>query len=126
MSHAQIKTIAAKAPTTMEELADCGLPENVQKNYGERIVKNISTYIEMENLQSFIENRPKKKSKADLVVVAKASTAKAPNVIDVLDDSGDEFQDDGIDFSSIPLACSQPNTRHASNLKSSKKSSYFN
>jgi hypothetical protein len=129
MSHQQVKVIAAQAPTTIEELGECGLPENVQKNYGERLLKNINTYIEMEKLESYLEARPKKKPKSDSLSVA---AEKAVHVINILDDSGDEFNDDGIDYSAIPLPSSQPSPdlkadRTKSKLKSSKKtsSSYF-
>eukprot|EP00804_Cyclotella_cryptica_P004283 CCRYP_013482-RD/>CCRYP_013482-RD protein AED:0.03 eAED:0.03 QI:147/1/1/1/1/1/5/481/1228 len=129
MSHQQVKVIAAQAPTTMEELGECGLPENVQKNYGERLLKNINTYIEMEKLDNYLEARPKKKTKSDSSNVA---AAKAVDVINIPDDSGDEFNDDGIDYSAIPLPDSQPDPnlttdKPKSKLKSSKKtsSSYF-
>jgi hypothetical protein len=52
MNHQQIKTVAAKVPTTMDELATCGLPENVLQTYGERLLKNVNAYIESNNLQS--------------------------------------------------------------------------
>lgn len=130
MSHQQIKEVAAEAPTTMDELSGCGLPENIQKMYGERLVKNVKTYIEINNLQSYLDNRPKKKPKPDQVPVVVAAT-KAPNVIDVID-SGDEFEDDGIDFAAIEMPGSQSkaatesdsNGRAKTKLKSSN-SSYF-
>lgn len=133
MSHHQVKDIAAEAPTTMEELAHCGLPMNIQKTYGERLIKNVTTYIEMHNLQSYLDNRPKKKLKSDQVstVAAAAASAVAPDIIDVID-SGDEFENDDIDFSAIEMpvssnaaASSNPNTNAKSELKSSKSSSYF-
>jgi hypothetical protein len=133
MSHQQMKAIASEAPTTMDELAGCGLPENVQKTYGERLLKNVNAYIDSENLQSSLANRPKKKSKADSIpVAASAAGAAKPSVIDI-DDSGDEFGDDGIDFSAIELPSSEnPGTsitldenKSISKLKSSKSSSYF-
>jgi hypothetical protein len=52
MNHEQIKTVAAKVPTTMDELATCGLPENVLQTYGERLLRNVNAYIESNNLQS--------------------------------------------------------------------------
>jgi hypothetical protein len=130
MSFQQIKAIASEAPTTMGELAECGLPENVQKAYGERLLKNVNAYIESEGLQSYLANRQKKKPKSDLLPTAAA--AAKPSVIDI-DDSGDEFADDGIDFSSIELPSSSENAGTSSNLKENKsvsklkssKSSYF-
>ena len=109
MSFQQIKAIAAEAPTTIEELTECGLPVNIVKDYGERLLKNINTYIESNDLKRYIESRPKKKPKSNQLAVAAA--AKAPSVINVLDDSEDEFDDDGIDFSAIPL----PNQQNATN-----------
>ena len=123
MSHKQIKTLAEEAPTNMEELAECDIPENVRKSYGERILKNINVYIETNKLQKYLENRPKKKPKSDSVQVT-----TAPEVVNVLEDSGDEFQDDGIDFSAIPLPGGQVDMKTdepKSKLKSSKSSSYF-
>ena len=114
MSHQHVKSIAYHAPTTVEELEECGLPENVKKDYGDRLLKNINTYIEMEKLQSYLASRPKKKHKSGSVPVAAA--AKAADVIDI-QDSEDEFDDDGIDFSAIPLPSSQPSNV---NLKSDK------
>jgi hypothetical protein len=124
MNHQQLKTIAANLPTTMDELATCELPENVVKTYGERLLRNVNAYIESNNLQSYLENRPKKKP----CPVPAAAAAKAPDVINVLDDSGDEFGDDGIDYSAIPLPSSQPNASAsnntgASNFKSNTNSS---
>lgn len=128
MSFQQMKAIAAESPTTIEELAECGLPENIVKDYGERLLKNINAYIGSNNLRSYIDSRPKKKPKFNQVAVAAA--VKAPDVINVLDDSGDEFDDDGIDFSSIPLPTTNDSAKTAetsSKLKSSNKtsSSYF-
>ena len=97
------------------------------KDYGERLLKNINAYIESSNLRSYIDSRPKKKPKFNQVAVAAA--VKAPDVINVLDDSGDEFDDDGIDFSSIPLPTNDnmKKAETSSKLKSSNKtsSSYF-
>ena len=63
MSPNQIKYIAAEVPTTAEDLAGCGLPENVVNAYGERLLKSINEFIETNNLQDCIDNHPKKKSK---------------------------------------------------------------
>ena len=61
----QAKEIAAKAPTNKEELAECMLPENFQKEYGDRLLKNINAFIQQENLQKCIEDRQAKKRKKD-------------------------------------------------------------
>ena len=61
-----MKEIAAKVPTNKEELAECMIPENFQKEYGDRLLKIINSYIEMENLQKCIDDRQAKKRKKDL------------------------------------------------------------
>jgi ribonuclease D len=65
MGNQKMANVATLVPTTLDELADCELPQNVQKQYGERLIKNINAYIEQENLQHCVENRPKKKWKTD-------------------------------------------------------------
>jgi hypothetical protein len=52
LNHRQVKTIAVEVPMTMDELATCGLPENVLQTYGERLLKNVNAYNESNNLQS--------------------------------------------------------------------------
>ena len=59
MSNSQMKEVAAVAPTTMDELSQCGLPENIQKTYGDRLIRAVKAYVEMNDLQSYIDNRPK-------------------------------------------------------------------
>ena len=117
MSVEQISEIANKAPTTLEEVADCMLPEHFQKEYGDRLLKNINAYIESEKLQGCIENRPRKKRKSDL------SSGESQDVIIL-----DEF-DDGIDYAAIEMPGTQQSVKQSlssplSKLKS-KKSSYF-
>jgi len=109
MSSQNMTKVAIQVPTTMEELADCDLPQNVQKQYGERLVKNINAYIEKENLQEYVANRPKKKQRTAPVVDRSKSESSKPILIDVPDDSGDEFDefDDGIDYSTIQIPASQ-------------------
>jgi hypothetical protein len=112
----QTKEIATKVPTNLEELAECMLPENFQKEYGDRLLKNINAYIESEKLQGCIENRPRKKRKTD--------APDSQGVIIV-----DEF-DDGIDYAAIELPVTQKSHTPASSSSDakyfkSKKSSYF-
>jgi ribonuclease D len=61
MGNQKMANVATLVPTTLDELADCELPQNVQQQFGERLIKNINAYIEQENLQQYVENRPKKK-----------------------------------------------------------------
>ena len=115
----QAKEIAIKAPTNKEELAECMLPENFQKEYGDRLLKMINAYIQQENLQKCIEDRQAKKRKTE--------NSSNDNDVIVVDD---EF-DDGIDYASIELPATQnsgepsaASSSSTSKLKS-KKSSYF-
>ena len=108
--------VAIQVPTTLEELSDCELPQNVQKQYGERLVKNINAYIEKEKLQQYIENRPKKKQKTAVVEESK------PILIDV-PDSEDEF-DDGIDYSAIQIPAQKRNEPNPPAQKSKPPNPY--
>ena len=109
MSAGKISSVATQVPTTLDELADCDLPQNVRKQYGEQLVKNINAYITQESLQQYIEDRPKKKKTR--TAAAAAVEESKPVLIDV-PDSDDEFGDDGIDYSAIqiPAAPRQPNS----------------
>ena len=114
----QAKEIAIKVPTNKEELAECMLPEKFQKEYGDRLLKNINHYIQQEKLQKCIEDRQAKKRKTD--------NASNDNNVIVVDD---EF-DDGIDYAAIELPATQnsgePSASSSSTSKlKSKKSSYF-
>jgi hypothetical protein len=118
----QMKEIASKVPTTSDELAECMVPEHFQKEYGERLLKNINAYIESENLRDIIEKQPRKKQKR------KGNDAADQDVI-VVDD--DEF-DDGIDYAAIEMPGSQNSGKQLSSSSGSKmsngeskKSSYF-
>lgn len=114
MSDTAILTAGSQAPMTLEELHDIGgLGENVIKEYGERLVKVVKNFVEMENLQEYIANRPKKRPRTETPTGKVTSNPSQP--IDVCGD--DEF-DVGIDFSMIPI----PDTKLGS---SSSKSPYF-
>jgi hypothetical protein len=119
-----MKTIAAQVPMTIEELKALGLlGENIIKEYGERIVKVVSSYVAQENLEEYINRRPTKRAKLDSAG-ASSATAKKPAVV-VLDDSDesrDEF-DDGIDYSAIEIPDLKP---AAEATKHKKASPYFN
>ena len=52
----EMNIIAANVPTTVEELADCGLSENVIQKFGELIIKNIISFMKEEELEGYIEN----------------------------------------------------------------------
>ena len=61
----QAKEIAIKVPTNKEELAECMLSDNFQKEYGDRLLKHINAYIQLNDLQKCIEDRQAKKRKKD-------------------------------------------------------------
>ena len=130
MSTQKMSVVANQAPTTLDELADCELPQNVQKQYGERLIKNVNAYIEQENLQQYVENRPKKKQQKTAIV----DPERKPILIDV-PDSNDEFEDD-IDYAAIEIPStgsaaqmSNPYSNQKNPVKETtakpKKSSYF-
>jgi len=111
MNKDETNTISTQVPTSMEELSSLGiLGENIEKEYGERLIKSIRSFVELENLQKYIDiNAPKRIKMAQQATRATpakrpldsptAPPAKAPAVIDVTDD---EF-DVGIDFSTIDI-----------------------
>lgn len=109
--------LALQAPTTVDELHFIeGLSENVIKEYGERLVKNINSFVELNELQEYLDKRPKKRPRAAAPTGdgKKKAVPKAPAIIDV-DDEEDEFPC-AIDFTTIedPTDC-----------KASSKSPYF-
>ena len=113
MSGPAMATVAAQAPTSVEDLMAIGvLGENVVKEYGERLVKNIKAFVELEHLQKYIDRRPPKRPRTADSTSSNSSDAKKPaaaghkssanSVINVDDDDDDEF-DVGIDFSAIEI-----------------------
>lgn len=114
MGSENMRKVAFRVPTTMEELVDCDLPENVRKQYGDRLIRSINAYIEQETLQRYIDNRPKKKQKVAVAEDCVKLESSKPILIDVPDDSEDEF-DDGIDYSAIELPSSQTQQQRPSN-----------
>jgi len=99
MGNQKMANVATQVPMTIEELSDCELPQNVQKQYGERLVKSINAFIDQEKLHQYIENRPKKKQKS---AVGDNQVENKPILIDVPDSDDGEF-DDGIDYSAIQI-----------------------
>ena len=134
MSNDAMATLAAQVPTSMEDLSCvAGLGENVVKEYGERLVKNIKAFVEQENLQKYIDRRPAKKprttessSSASATSGKKQSSTNRTNVKsdsepNAVIDIDDEF-DVGIDFGAIEI----PSSKASSSKKNQpKKSSYF-
>jgi HRDC domain len=97
-----MKSIAAHAPMTMEELEACQvIADQKVQEYGNRIVNTIKHFVEEGNLQEYVQKRSVKRSRA----VSSSGDAKKPppaadSVIEIDDD--DEFDDD-IDYSAIDL-----------------------
>lgn len=124
MSSETILAVASQVPTTVQELHSIsGLSENLIKEYGERLVKNINAFIAQEGLQKYLDKLPAKRPRSDAPTGKKAGPAskkraavpKGTDVINI-DDDEDEF-DVGIDFSAIDV----PSSKDAS----SSKSPYF-
>ena len=69
-----MKNVATQAPTTIDELCECELPQNAIKQYGERLITSINAFIKNEKLEQYIDNRPKKKQK-----IAKDRKTEAAN-----------------------------------------------
>ena len=105
MSNENMSHLAKEVPTTIDELAACEIPQAVVKQYGERLVRCINAFIEQENLQKYIDARPKMK-KQKIVAEAAANKNKDGNQI-IIDVPDDEFEDD-IDYSEVPIPSSQP------------------
>jgi len=118
LSDSVIKSIAAYAPTTEDELASMGLlGEQILTNYGPRLVRLIKHFIDTNNLSEHLVNRPVPKRKAETssesktpaVAVKPAASAsragkpKARKVIQIDSDDSDEFGGGDIDFDAIDI-----------------------
>jgi hypothetical protein len=141
MSNSAMTTFAAEVPTTMEDLTALGiLGENIEKVYGERLVKNINAYVQQEKLEKYMEGRVAKRRKLDVPTASVLERNATPATSSSAYNNGgnknasktqnfesfgfneDEFDVD-IDFSSIDI----PNNVNASGSKTTgtAKSSYF-
>ena len=65
MCNNDMKQVASRLPTTVDELSNLGLQKKTIKDYGDRLVKFIQSFIEKNNLQDYLDNRPNKKQKLD-------------------------------------------------------------
>jgi len=127
MSNTAMGTIASQVPLSVEELNDLSvLGENVVKEYGDRLIKNINSFVTQNNLQKYTRN---KRCKVDTGEVQKApqsstiaisNSAATKNNTSMITDSDDDF-DMGIDFSSIEI----PDGPIPAPKTLSRKSSYF-
>lgn len=117
LSNDAMKSIAAQAPTTIEDLEGIGvLGENIIKEYGERIVKIVASYVAQEGLEEYVALRPAKRAKTGI------GSSSGPAVVEVVDDDGDDEFGTDIDFSAIDLPDAKP---AAKSKKPTKVSRYF-
>jgi len=93
MGNQKMANVATLVPTTLDELSDCVLPQNVQQQYGEQLIKNINAYTEQENLQQYVENRPKKMRKT----AASLSNHGSSSSLNDVPDSEKAVFEDGMD-----------------------------
>ena len=155
MSNSAMTQLAAHVPTSMEELSDLGiLGENVVNDYGERLVRNISSFVQQNNLEKYLERRAAKRPKVVAGGTAAAAAAPSSSAAAAARSTGtagassselaskgigkeNEDFDAGIDFASIDLpaagnagaAAAAAGTKKTGKKKSSggggTKSSYF-
>jgi bloom syndrome protein len=99
MSNAAMKSIAEQVPTTIEELKGIGgLGENIVKEYGDRVVKVVNTFVSNNDLESYLTKRPAKRTKTGNGPDHKSAAAHLPVALE----DEDEF-DTGIDYSAIDI-----------------------
>lgn len=151
MSNSAMTQLAAQVPTSMEELSNLGiLGENVVNDYGERLVRNISSFVQQNSLEKYLERRAAKRPKvvaaggAAAAAAPSSSTAAAAAGAVAASSSGmaskgigkeNEDFDAGIDFAAIDLptgnagaaAAAMSGTKKTGKKSSSgsTKSSYF-
>lgn len=108
MNNQAMSTIATHVPLTIEELNDLAVVgENIVKEYGERLIKQLKSFVDQNKLDKYLAGKSRKRQK-NVGQTKKASTSVAPKK--------DEY-DTEIDFSMIDIpVVNNP----------SKKSSYFN
>ncbi len=123
MNASAMATIASQVPLSIDELNDLAvLGENVVKEYGDRLIRNINAFVDQNNLQKYKKNkRPRvengEKTDQLLPTVTKVTFPPKSATTSSNMNTDDDF-DDGIDFSSIEIPDSRTNA-------SAKHSSYF-
>ena len=100
ISGSQTAAIAGHVPTSVEELNAIGiLGENIIKEYGERLVKNINAFVESNNLRKYLDRRPPNKRP---MPPAKTPAKQQKTPPKKENDCHDEFDVD-IDYSLIDM-----------------------
>ena len=118
-----MQVIASMVPTTLNELSELGvLGENVMKEYGERLIKNITSFVSQNELQEYIDKRRVKRLKTLVADTSHDSTKETTSPSIIQDD--DDFEAPDIDFNSIvmPPCTTTPEKSKGGN---DTKSSYF-
>lgn len=105
MNQNAMVTIASQVPLSIEELNDLGvLGENVLKEYGDRLIKNIKSFVDQNDLEKYMNGKPRKRQKSG--EITKPITPQNPDhntpKQTSRDNEYDEFDAD-IDFASIEL-----------------------
>ena len=104
MSNVAMRTIAEQAPTTLEDIKAMGiLGENVIKEYGERLVKAVATYVTAQGLQEYLARRPAKRAKTTNETIAVPAKTQPCIVMDTDDSEEDEFGFGAIDLSAVDI-----------------------
>ena len=117
MNNKAMGTIASQVPQSIEELNDLGvLGENVVKEYGDRLIKNLKAYMEQNDLKKYLKNKESKRHKVDESSKAQAVAKKPSPSIMKMDDDDDDFFDMDIDFSAIDLPAG-PRQKNSSYFK---------
>jgi bloom syndrome protein len=84
LSNDAMKSIAAQAPMTVEDLKAIGvLGESIINDYGDRIVKIVSSFVDQEELREYIAHRPAAKRPK---LANGSSATKSHDVVEVPDD----------------------------------------
>eukprot|EP00957_Ditylum_brightwellii_P198616 15137842-Ditylum_brightwellii.AAC.1 len=79
----------------MEELSLLGiLGENIEKEYGERLIKSIMSFVELENLQKYIDINGPKRRQISAQTICATPTKRPPNLPTVMPAKApDNFED---------------------------------
>lgn len=97
MNQNAIATIAAHVPLSIDELNDLAvLGENVVKEYGHRLIKNINVFVKQNDLEKYLGGKSRKRQKSEESSNPITPQNAAPKM------TSTEFDTD-IDFSAIEL-----------------------